>query len=78
MEKGVRVHVKVQNGSERDAIGATVVSHEAGILVLDSDEAEELRFHEAAPGEWHMLHDHEQEVPGHRQAHETGPIYQIS
>lgn len=76
MEKGVRVHVKVQNGSERDAIGATVVNHEAGILVLETDEAERFRFYEAAPGEWRMLQ--EQAAPGHWQAHETGPIYQIS
>jgi len=75
MEKGSWVHFKMQNGGVRDAIGATVVSHEGDILILESDEAEELRFHETAPGEWHMLHEQE---AGHWQAHEAGPIYQIS
>ncbi|MBP9698078.1 MAG: hypothetical protein KBD65_02725 [Candidatus Moranbacteria bacterium] len=74
MEKGIRVHFKMQNGGERDAIGATVMSHEGGILILESDEAEELRFYETAPGDWRMLHE---QVAGHWQAHETGPIYDI-
>lgn len=75
METGTWVHFKMQNGSVHDAIGATVTRHEGGVLILETGEAEELRFRETASGEWRMLHE---QPAGHWQAHETGPVYRIS
>lgn len=77
MKKGEWVHFRMRDGCDRGLIGAEVLGYEGGILILETGEAEELRFQEApteGSGDWRMLHE---QLAGDWTFHETGPIYDI-